>query len=619
MVLPLLDETSRSRNRSVVDAALANVERSGAQPIPLHHFAWANRAILLADIVESVRLIEEDEVRIVSRWLNLIEHAKAHVLPRCKGRLVKSLGDGLLMDFDDARSAIAAAFAIQHACARDNEGQVPEQQILLRMGIELGDVLVDATDVHGRGVNLAARLMALAGPGEIVISAHARDQLTPALDAEIEDLGDCFLRHVSQPVRAYRIGPPGPRPVFKSAPSLDELAPTIAVVPFAAHRMQPEHRVIGEVLADEVIRALSHSPDLSVISRLSTTAFRDRAMTFTEISAHLNADYVLSGSYTSDNCEVTLDAELAETKTGRILWTERLRGNVAGILGGDQDFVCRLVADIASAVMTRELQRTRMQPLPTLKAYTLLLGAIALMHRLSPQDFDEARKLLQTLLDRSARQPIAQAWLANWHVLRVQQGWSANPHEDAYLALECTKRALDIDPECSLALAVDGFVHTNLLKKLDIALDRYNRAIAANPNNPLAWLLKGTLHAFTGDGARAVENTQRALKLTPLDPHRYFYDSLAASACISARQYADALAYAQRSLRANCKHTSTLRVLAVAQWHLGLQDEARGTAQDLLSLEPGLTVSGWLERSPSAAYSVGQEFASVLRQVGVPK
>ncbi len=278
------------------------------------------------------------------------------------------------------------------------------------------------------------------------------------------------------------------------------------------------------------------------------------------------------------------------------------------------------MADIASAVMTRELHRSKMQPLPTLKAYTLLLGAIALMHRLSPQDFDEARKLLQTLLDRSGRrQPIAQAWLANWHVLRVQQGWSNDPREDAYLALECTKRALDIDPECSLALSVDGFVHTNLLKKLDIALDRYNRAIAANPNNPLAWLLKGTLHAFTGDGMRAVDNTQRALKLTPLDPHRYFYDSLAASACISARRYTDALDHAQRSLRANRKHTSTLRVLAVAQWQLGLQDEARSTAKDLLSLEPGLTVSGWLARSPSAAYSVGQEFASVLQQVGIPK
>ena len=157
-----------------------------------------------------------------------------------------------------------------------------------------------------------------------MISAHARDQLTPTLDADVEDLGDCFVRHLSQPVRAYRIGPPGPRPVVKSTVPMEDLAPTIAVVPFATRDIAPDQRVIGEVIAEEVIRALSHSPDLSVISRLSTTAFRGREVTPSEISAHLNADYVLSGVYKSDDLRVTLDAELAEAKSGRILWTERL-------------------------------------------------------------------------------------------------------------------------------------------------------------------------------------------------------------------------------------------------------------------------------------------------------
>ena len=152
--------------------------------------------------------------------------------------------------------------------------------------------------------------------------------------------------------------------------------------------------------------------------------------------------------------------------------------------------------------------------------------------------------------------------------------------------MESTKRALDIDPDCSLALAIDGFVHTNLLKKLDIAQERYNHAIVANPSNPLAWLLKGTLHAFMGEGQQAVDNTQRALKLSPLDPHRYFYDSLAATACLAAYRYEDALELAQRSLRANRKHTSTLRAMAIAQWQLGRHDEARQTVQELMKLEP---------------------------------
>ena len=143
------------------------------------------------------------------------------------------------------------------------------------------------------------------------------------------------------------------------------------------------------------------------------------------------------------------------------------------------------------------------------------------------------------------------------------------------MALECTRRALDSDPNCSLALAIDGFVHTNLLKRLDIAQERYDLALAANPNDSLAWLLKGTLHAFMDEGDKAVEYTEMALKLSPLDPQRYFYDSLAASAHLTAGHYDRALELAQRSLRANRSHTSTLRVMTVAQWQLGHRDEAR--------------------------------------------
>jgi adenylate cyclase len=587
-------------------------------PHPPHPVAWANRAVLLADIVESVRLIEQDEVRVISRWLALVEHVKKEILPKHGGRLVKSLGDGMLMDFADVRSAVSAAFAIQRASARSNEGVAPEQQILLRMGMEISDVIVEPDDLHGRGVNLAARLMNLAGPGEIVISAHARDQLTADLDADVEDLGDCYLRHVSQPVRAYRIGPPGPRPVIKPSRSMDEMKPTIAVVPFAPHNVPAERDVIGEVLAEEVIRTLSRSPDMSVISRLSTTVFRGRDASVAEIGGVLSADYVLSGRYTADGRNLALNAELADAKTGRILWTERLNGSIADLLTGEQELVSRLVSEIGAAVIRRELQRSRAEPLPTLRAYTLLMGAIALMHRLSLRDFNEARTLLQALIDRGVRQPAPLAWLAKWHVLRVQQGWSEDERQDAYLASEATKHALDMDAECSLALAVDGLVHTHLSRKLDVAMDRYDQAILADPNNPLAWLLKGTLQAFMSQGEEAVDNTQRAIKLTPLDPHRYYYDSLAATACLSAGRWDQALSLAQRSLRANRKHTSTLRAVAVAQWQLGQHDSARQTAHQLMQLEPTLTVSRWLERAPSAPYRLGQEVAEVFRKLGVP-
>jgi len=584
-----------------------------------HQMAWAKRAVLLVDIVESVRLIEQDEVGVISRWLDFVEYVKTDVLPPRNGRLVKSLGDGLLLDFDEVRSAASAALAIQHASERRNTGLSTDRKILLRAGMEVSDVIVEPDDVFGRGVNLAARLMSLAGPGEIVISQHVRDGLTPTLDADVEDLGDCFVRHLAQPIRAYRIGPPGMRPIARPAASLDDLAPSIAVVPFSSRSVAHDHGVLGEVLAEEIIRELSHSSDLNLVSRLSTTAFSGRNAPPEQVGVHLRADYVLSGSYGKGDRRFKLDAELAETRTGRIVWAESLEDDVAAILSGEQELIGRLIAGIGAAVTTREIQRSRAQPLPTLRAYTLLMGAVSLMHRLSLRDFDEAHRLLQALIDRGVRHPIPVAWLGNWHVLRVQQGWSEDEKQDAYLALECTKRALDIDPDCSLALAINGFVHVNLLKKFDVAEASYESALTANPSNALAWLLKGTLHAFRSEGQLAVDHTERALKLSPLDPHRYFYDSLAATACIANCQYDRALALARRSLRANRKHTSTWRVMTIAQWQLGQFEEARRSAQELMKLQPTLTVSGWLKGSPAAAYPIGRAVAEVLRQAGVPE
>lgn len=247
------------------------------------------------------------------------------------------------------------------------------------------------------------------------------------------------------------------------------------------------------------------------------------------------------------------------------------------------------------------------------------MAAITTMHGASRQSFEAARDLLQTLIDRAPRQPVAHAWLANWHVFRTYQGWSDDPQKDARLALSHARRAHDADPDSSLALAIDGLVHTHFTKRLDIAQQRYDLAVKANPNDSLAWLLKGTLHAFKADGQRAVDYTQRAILLSPLHPYRYYYDSLAATACLANHQYEDALELAQRSLRANRVHTSTLRALAIAQWNLGRHEDARATVRRLLRLEPQLTIARYLDRTPAADFDTGREWSRALAQAGVPR
>ena len=242
------------------------------------------RTVLVVDVVESVRLIQADEEGTVQRWRSFVDHVVHQLLPSYEGRMVKSLGDGMMLEFPHVHGAIATAFAMQDAC-RSAEANIPQDRRLrLRIGIHVSPLIADQYDVYGHGVNLAARLTTLAGPDEIVVSADVRDQLTPALDADIEDLGECYVKHVEQPVRAFRVGAPGEQPVIERGNLAEDLRATIAVIPFRPRALQATDDVLGQLLADEVISALSHSPEVNVISRLSTTAFQGREVKLDDVS-----------------------------------------------------------------------------------------------------------------------------------------------------------------------------------------------------------------------------------------------------------------------------------------------------------------------------------------------
>jgi adenylate cyclase len=577
----------------------------------------ALRTLLALDMPKSGLASQRDGKDAATQLRTLQDYVAREVLPASGGQVVGRHEGGLLIGFPDARPAVRAAFAIQQACSGASAGLSLGRESLPRMGVQMAEPAADPTSGYSRGGGVAARLTAIAEPGEIVVSSSVCEELTSVLDADVEDLGERYADKAGPPMRAYRLGPPGARPGVELSVATDELRPTIAVIPFAEHGQG--HEPLGEILAEEVIAALSRSADLSVVSRLSTTAFRGRGATLAEVSAHLKANYVLSGAYRVSLGALILGAELAEAKTGRVVWAQDLKGSVAGIIEGNDELIDRIVAEASRAVMARELERTQSQSLQSLETCTLLIGAIALMHRLSRHDFQRAHDMLRVVAQRAPRHAIPQAWLAKWHVLRVWQSWSDDPAADGRLALDCTQRALDNDSHCSLALAMDGFVHTNLLKELDVAQQRYDLALRVNPNDSLAWLLSGMLHAFKGEGKQAVKGTQRALRLSPLDPHRFFYDALAGGAEISAGRYERAVELTQRSLRANRMHASTHRMLAIAQWQLGRHDDARATVSELMKIEPTLGVNQWFARSPAGDYPIGKLCADSLRKAGVPE
>jgi TolB-like protein len=490
----------------------------------------------------------------------------------------------------------------------------------LRVGAHVADVIVDERDIYGAGVNLAARLTTLAGPGEIVVSAEVRGLLTPGLDAEIEDLGDCFLKHLETSVRAYRLGAPGRAPVIHAAPpEPKDMLPTVAVVPFSARNVGPSHAALGDALADELIAGLSQTPALHVISRLSTTAFRDGRYSLGQMRDLLKAAYVISGAYSVHGDEVRVQAELCDTGNQRVLWATSQRASIAEIFLGEDRIVPEIVANASTHILDRELQRARTLPLPSLNHYTLYVGGVALLHRLSAREFSRSREMLQHLAERVPRSAAPHAMLAKWHVLQMVQGWANDPQQERLLARASANRALDIDPGHSLGLAVDGLVAVHSDGDLITAHARYTAALDANPQEPLAWALIAGLHSFRGEGVSADAAADKALALSPLDPTRFLLESYAALAKLSAHKHDEAIALARSSVKHNKLHLPSHRILVLALSLAGDRARAREAMDWLKQVDSGFNLREFRRRYPGHDAPHMPEYVEAFRAAGVPE
>lgn len=574
-------------------------------------------AILVADVVGSVAMMEADEAGAVGRWRAFMSAATCGILPAHSGRLVKSLGDGILAAFPDGARAVACAFELHRELAAIGGST---RSMRMRIGIHIADVYVEAYDVFGDGVNVAARLAELAGAaGGTIVSAEARDQITSGLDATVEDLGEQRLRNRRRAVRAFRVWPatdaerPGPLPFLHS-----HGRPSIAVVPFRVVSDSEGHAFLGDGLAEETIVALSKVADLFVVSRLSSMAFRDRTFGVRRIGSMLGVQYVLSGSLRSSGRRAVLVAELADVQSDQVLWGERFDGDLMDMFSAQADLARMVAGRVAPFVRALELRRAKISSPDDLDAFGLTLRGIELMHRASRDDFLQAGDAFDRAIARDPTSAAPHAWLAKWHVMRFAMGIAGNPMAEADAALRHADQALRHDPGDSLALAVDALVCAWIRRDLDAAEHRLGQALLANPNEPLAWLWDGTTRAWRGNGEDAVRSAERALSLSPLDPLMYYFCSLAGTANMVAGRYARAIELAARSLRENQTHTPSLRTLAISLQLSGDNDAAKDAVRKLRVLEPNLTVRDFADRYPGRESAQGPRFAAALREAGLP-
>ncbi len=595
--------------------------------VSINNNTGALRTVLVCDVVDSVHWMQVNEAAAIAQWQTFIEAVKQRVIPKLGGRLVKSLGDGLMLEFLVApQDALNAAFAMKEIAADIRNADTTKQDnFWLRMALHHTTATVGEDDIYGHGVNLCARIATLAGPGEIVISTEMRDQLTDQLDADLEDMGECFLKHIEEPIRVYRAGPVGHLPILM--PKRDYAAPLqaiVAVIPFAARSLAQDNQLaVGEIIADGVIGQLSRTPDLKVISRLSTSVFRNRINSgglngVADIEAHLGANYVLSGSYIAMDKKLIITAELTETKTNQIVWMDRLQGDVMDLLQLQSE-LCHTIANATHmAILTTEVQAALTKPLPTLESYSLLLGGISMMHRCTAGDFESSKLMLDAILDRHHTASTARAWLAKWYITKIIRGISHSRDTDVKLTLQHTRKILEREPSNALALSIEGHALCQLVGNSEESLIKLNQAIEFSPNESYAWLYKSVWSSMWGKASDSVTEAEMASALSPIDPMHYYFDTILAAAYTANSQYEKAISIAKRSYRANQHHAPTLRALLVAQVESELLQDANETL-DLLRLEtPNITVSQYQQMGASVSFT-RQQFVKTLRRLGVPE
>lgn len=581
------------------------------------------RVLLIVDIVESVRLMREYEDDMVERWPAFVRLVRSGLLPRHRGTLVKSLGDGMLLGFEEAADAVAAALALQRELRPFNAGRPAEQVIHLRSGLHVGEVICEDFDWFGAAVNIAARLAGLALPDQIVASVDVRDACAPGLDAEFDDLGECFLKHEPRPVRCYALRSPDPQewsPAPPAAGPEGHLQPKLAVVPFSAEHVHAGAAgALGDALADALISAFSRRRDWKVLARASTVAFRGRQDDLVALRRVLDATYAVQGRYRLHAGRAEVEVGLYDVRRQALLWQAGFSVRPEELFAGEALFVDEVLAAVVQALAVHEQRCAHLLPVPTLDDYALYAGGVSLMNRLSIDDFLRARELFGQLQERLPRAAAPPAILARWYILYVAQGWSTDRERHAQAAHAAAQRALQLEPDHAFALCVDGLRSMHGESDLAQAARRFDAALQADPHEPAAWTWKAGLHAYRDEADAAVEAAEQAIALSPLDPARFSMDAYHALALLVAGRYETCIEVCQASLRRNAGLGASYRTLAQAQALAGRVEEARQSMQRLLVAEPRSTVARYRQVYPGRHAAHMERLVEALRLAGLPE
>ena len=382
-------------------------------------------AVLIADVVGYSRLLEEDEAGTLAALAQQRASILEPIVSAHAGRIVKLMGDGVLIEFGSAVNAVAGALELQRRMAEANEPLPKTRQIILRIGINLGDVIGEGEDIYGEGVNIAARLEALAEPGGTCISAKVHEEVHGKLNCTFEDMGEQTIKNIARPVRAYRLRPD--KVIDGASPGRPALSlpdkPSIAVLPFQNMSGDPEQEYFADGMVEDIITALSRLRWLFVIARNSSFTYKGRAVDVKQVGRELGVRYVLEGSVRKAGKRVRITGQLIDASTGAHLWADRFDGELADIFDLQDQVTASVVGAIAPKLEQAEIERAKRKPTESLDAYDYFLRGMAAFHQLTRPSNDEALALFSRAIELDPDFASAYGMAARCYLQRKGFGW----------------------------------------------------------------------------------------------------------------------------------------------------------------------------------------------------
>ncbi|MGC2200710.1 MAG: adenylate/guanylate cyclase domain-containing protein [Stellaceae bacterium] len=546
-------------------------------------------AILAADVAGYSRLMGVDEEGTHER---LKAHRREVVDPNIAahhGRIVKTTGDGMLVEFPSVVDAVRCAVEVQRGMADRNGASPPAERIEFRVGINLGDVIVEDEDIFGDGVNIAARLEALAEPGEVLVSNTVYDQVRDRLPFVFEDLGEQQVKNIARPVRMHRVRDPTLAAKSPSASATPALPlpdkPSIAVLPFQNMSGDPEQEYFADGMVEEIITALSRIRWLFVIARNSSFTYKGQAVDVKQVGRELGVRYVLEGSVRKAAGRVRITAQLIDAATDAHLWADRFDGSLEDIFELQDQVATSVAGVIEPALQAAEMRRSAARPTTDLGAYDFYLRALAAFYPTTKQRIVEALDLLEQAIAIDPHYGPALAWTAMCHMRLVLDGWAEELETNRSKAIELARQTLQVARDDPGILVHAAFTLAYFGEDIDAMLGLIDRALALNPSYARGWYVSGLLRSFAGQHDLAVAHVETSLRLSPRERMgaplvvigvAYFFKRL----------FDQAVPKLLLSIQDQPGYPASYRYLAACYAHTGRLDEARAIVARLRAISP---------------------------------